>query len=169
MREQPEALDVARTRRPPSFFIVDASLRVCFTSAPAAGEPGDDVPDDLRVTLSRLLAEMETSGDAAAFAMSSATELIRVQRLEGRNAQHHYAVFRERFAVRNSVQNAAERFGLSRRETDVLEGLMRGEGTSEIAGRLNVAPTTVQEHVRNIGRKANVSKRSAIVALVIGL
>jgi DNA-binding NarL/FixJ family response regulator len=164
-----DSLEVARGRSAPTFFILDDALTVTFASAQDHGSARPELPAEIRATVARLRESMNSSGETSAVAVSSPSEVVRVQRLDAKDGRPHYAVFFERFAVRNSVHKAAARFKLSSRETEVLEGLMRGESTNEIAARLYVAPTTVQEHIRKIGRKTNVTKRSEIVATVFDL
>jgi DNA-binding NarL/FixJ family response regulator len=55
---------------------------------------------------------------------------------------------------------------LSDRERQVLELLMQGLGTRDIARRLVLSPLTVQTHVRNILRKLRVRSRLEAVAML---
>ncbi len=48
---------------------------------------------------------------------------------------------------------------LSRREWEILEQLSRGRSDKEIGAELNVAPSTVSAHLRNIYRKLHVGGR----------
>ncbi|HTD32684.1 MAG TPA: LuxR C-terminal-related transcriptional regulator [Candidatus Elarobacter sp.] len=161
-------LDVARGRAVPQFCIVDDSFKIVYCSG---GDlvAGFQLPDDIREILQRLRSAADEEPASSAVGVLSSTQILRLQRLEAFDNRVHYAVFLEKFAVRNSIQRAAERYGLSTRETQVLEGLMMGEGTLEIAGRLRIGVATVHEHIRKIGRKTNVTKRGAIVATVFGL
>jgi HD-GYP domain-containing protein (c-di-GMP phosphodiesterase class II) len=51
--------------------------------------------------------------------------------------------------------------GLTRRETEVLELLVRGLSNKQIAARLNVSPRTVSSHVEHVYTKIGVSTRGA--------
>jgi DNA-binding CsgD family transcriptional regulator len=44
--------------------------------------------------------------------------------------------------------------------------LLRSATTSEIAGRLGVAPVTVRRHVGSVERKLGVSTRAEVIALL---
>ena len=168
-RRTDSALDLARCREAPTFFIVDRDLRVAFHPANHVHTMGEGLPAAVVPIVRELMSELAVSPDQSALGIVSPTQVVRLLKLEAKDGADHYAVLLERFAARNSAAKAAERFGLSKREAEVLEGLMRGESTNEIARRLGIAATTVQEHVRKIGHKTNVTKRSEIVATVFGL
>lgn len=163
-----DPLQVARARGTPHFYVVGEDLRVIFHTA--AADPSDELalPPGVEPVVRGLKADLDESREVSAIGVIAENEVVRLLRLDG-DGEPHYAVFLERFAVRNSVENAAARFGLSARETDVLKGLMRGESTNEVARRLGIGATTVQEHIRKIGRKTHVTRRSEIVATVFGL
>jgi two-component system nitrate/nitrite response regulator NarL len=57
---------------------------------------------------------------------------------------------------------------LTEREAEVLDLLVVGLSTEQIAGRLFVAPVTVRTHVRAILRKLRVTDRAAAVRLALG-
>ena len=65
------------------------------------------------------------------------------------------------------VSLVSEQFNLTRREREVLEFLLHGLSTKEIAGRMNVSPNTVKAFLRLIMSKTGVSSRSAIVGKII--
>jgi DNA-binding NarL/FixJ family response regulator len=80
-----------------------------------------------------------------------------------------YALFLEPYHARDFVLAAVRRYALTRREGTVLELVMRGTSTSNIARRLDIAEGTVHQHVKNLGGKIGVTKRNAIVATILGL
>ena len=55
-------------------------------------------------------------------------------------------------------------YGLSAREQQVAELVLRGHATRRIAQRLRVTPYTVQEHLRHIFAKVGVASRGELVA-----
>jgi DNA-binding CsgD family transcriptional regulator len=162
-------LEFARVREMPRFFVVDDAMRVVFHTNDDAVSEGDLLPDGLTAVVAPLTQQLARSMEANAIGILSPTQVVRVIRLDAGKGAQRYAVMLERFAARNSVAKAAQRFRLSERETEVLDGLMRGESTNAIAKRLGIGTATVQEHIRKIGHKTNVTKRSAIVATVFGL
>ncbi len=54
--------------------------------------------------------------------------------------------------------------GLTRRESEVLEGISHGSSTREIAEQLFVGDETVRSHLKSLYQKLGVSDRSAAVA-----
>ena len=55
-------------------------------------------------------------------------------------------------------------YGLSAREQQVVELVLRGHATQRIALRLRVSPYTVQDHLRHIFAKVGVASRGELVA-----
>jgi DNA-binding NarL/FixJ family response regulator len=60
-----------------------------------------------------------------------------------------------------------EGLNLSRRETEVLSGLLQGKDNKAIGKALNVATGTIRKHLENIYRKLNVQSRAEAVALAL--
>jgi DNA-binding NarL/FixJ family response regulator len=58
----------------------------------------------------------------------------------------------------------AEKYGLTRRETDMLRGLRRSMTNAEIAAELFLSEETVKIHVRNLMRKLPVETRQDVAA-----
>lgn len=57
-------------------------------------------------------------------------------------------------------------YGLTVREQEVTQRVMRGGSTTELAKALGVSPTTVQQHLKSIFEKADVNSRGELVAKV---
>jgi DNA-binding NarL/FixJ family response regulator len=62
---------------------------------------------------------------------------------------------------------ALELLGLSRREAEVMLGIVQGQDNPSIAQTLNISAGTIRKHVENIYRKLEVQSRSEAIALVI--
>lgn len=78
----------------------------------------------------------------------------------------HYLVL-ERGAPAHAfarVQTLARRWGLTARETEVLERIVQGETNKAIAARLGCAERTVEVHVTHVLGKARAESRSALIA-----
>ena len=61
---------------------------------------------------------------------------------------------------------AAERYGLSPRETDVLRLLVAGDSTAQIQDKLCIAPGTFNYHMRNIYAKLGVHSRQELLIFI---
>ena len=56
---------------------------------------------------------------------------------------------------------------LSDREREILEGLVRGTGYSQLAQQLYLSPHTVRTHIKNIYKKLHVHSRSEAIRLAL--
>lgn len=65
------------------------------------------------------------------------------------------------------LSQVSERFNLTVRERHVLEYLLQGMTTKEIADRMRVTPSTVKSFLRMIMIKTRASSRSAILARIM--
>jgi DNA-binding CsgD family transcriptional regulator len=162
-----EAIATARRRRPPRFVIVNEAAQIVMTS----GHPSDShavaVPFSTALIL-QLIAEIESGTETEVFAPLSPTTVLRATPLTG-NGGRFYALFVEYVESRDLLANASANFGLSLRELDVLRLVLHGMSTAEIAHRLCIAATTVHAHVKNIARKTKSTKRTEILAKLLGV
>jgi DNA-binding NarL/FixJ family response regulator len=165
-------LSLARRRKLPVFFIVDREAnpimaRLDLSSTDAGGDESS-YDDRARTAAHRIIVEIAQTGADGGVALLSSSLVLRLAALSG-SAGPAYAVFLERLEPRNILADAASRYGLSSREIDVLSLIFQGLTSSQIALQLFIAPTTVHAHVKNIARKTHSSKRTAILATILGL
>jgi DNA-binding NarL/FixJ family response regulator len=73
---------------------------------------------------------------------------------------------RTRDRRRSVVISGRGRVSLTTREWEVVELLVRGASTSEIAGQLGVAAVTVRRHLGSVERKFGVTTRAEVVELL---
>ncbi len=126
------------------------------------------LPAPIEATVRRILATDAAEGKpGTSIALVNSTLILRVVRLRGGDGEH-IAIFVERFKARDALRGARERFGFSPRELEVVDQLVQGKSTAEIAEKLVIAETTVQDHVKHIARKTNARNRAEIVARVLG-
>jgi DNA-binding CsgD family transcriptional regulator len=167
-RDPGDPLEFARRRRSPPFYVIDDRLNVIFRSDGVVSDVST-LPPAIEVLVRGLAERLIVSNEASLLGVLSSSEVVRVLRLDAGDSAQHFAVVLERFAARSSVARAAKRFALSTREAEVLNLLMRGEGTNAIARHLGIGSSTVNEHVRAMGYKMNLATRSEIVAAVFRL
>lgn len=66
-----------------------------------------------------------------------------------------------------TIARLSVKFGLSRREADVLRLCIDGLTNAEIGNRLFVQEETIKFHMRNIFQKLEVKRRAALISLVL--
>ncbi len=165
-----DSLEIARRRRAPDLYILDRSFRVVMSWM--AGRGTQSLLQDDRCVLTegadrlvrRITAE---SRGREVFAMLPPSVILRVVELDG-SAGSHIGVFAEPFQSRDALREASRRYSITRRETEVLNLLVQGAATTEIATALSIQETTVQDHIKNIAAKTNSRSRTEIVAKVLG-
>ena len=158
-------LDVMRARKPLDFYIVDADLNVYLRHGDNIGAGSDPLPDEIRMAAQELLDA--NPGDSAVIPVRRDLALRMLRLYTG--ARPRYALFLEPYRARDFVIAAVKRYALTLREGTVLDLVLRGMSTSDIAARLTITDGTVHQHVKNLGGKIGVTKRNAIVAKVLGL
>ena len=65
---------------------------------------------------------------------------------------------------RGAPLSLLESLGLTPREAEVLQAMMRGQATAAIAGGLGVSPRTVHKHTEHLYAKLGVTDRLAAVS-----
>jgi len=73
-----------------------------------------------------------------------------------------------RFAPRRISENILSRWGISRREGEIIELVAQGLSNQEIADRLFISLFTVKKHINNIFLKTGVSNRVQLARLFPG-
>jgi len=74
----------------------------------------------------------------------------------------------ERSKPGRSLTGAASRFSISPREVQVLALLLDGLHLSEIADRLHITSSTVQDHIKRLLEKTQTHNRSEMTAKILG-
>ncbi|HXF34612.1 MAG TPA: helix-turn-helix transcriptional regulator [Candidatus Acidoferrales bacterium] len=74
----------------------------------------------------------------------------------------------ERYQARNALRMAVSRFQLSRREVEVLSLLLQGRGSIEIAHSLDIAESTVNDHIKRLMGKTRARNRVDLAAKALG-
>ena len=74
----------------------------------------------------------------------------------------------ERSKPMHSLTSAAARFRISPREVQVLALLLDGAHLDEVAERLHIASSTVQDHIKSLLEKTETKNRSEMIAKILG-
>jgi DNA-binding CsgD family transcriptional regulator len=74
----------------------------------------------------------------------------------------------ERFRSRNPLRLAAEKFGMSSRELEVLSLVLKGFGTPQIATALDIAESTAHDHIKRMMLKTRARNRVELAAKALG-
>lgn len=128
------------------------------------------VPYAVTAVVAQLKA-LERSADAAVVQMPKAHLrtasghwlALHASRLSGQSAQRQIAVI---FEITRPVEIAPliiQVYDLSRREGEILQTVLRGLSTSEMAGTFHIASHTVQDHLKAIFEKVGVRSRRELV------
>jgi DNA-binding CsgD family transcriptional regulator len=158
-------LENVLARKSPHFYIVDENLNVHLRSGDGLEMRTEPLPDDIHAAVKQLF---DTQRFDSAVVPVRRDLALRVLRLHGALGTR-YALFLEPYRGRDLVELAVKRFALTSREGAVLDLVLRGAPTSEIAAQLHITDGTVHEHIKNLGAKVGVTRRNEIVATVLGL
>ena len=166
-------------RASPAQFVLDRDYRV-----EARWIPSDDRDDALQNILElcenelppvieqavRGLTERWTD-DPASWVPGTAVPLpfmvVRTAPLTG-PAGLKIGVLIERYRSRNPLRLAAEKFGMSSRELEVLALVLKGFGTAQIATALDIAESTTHDHVKRMMLKTRARNRVELAAKTLG-
>ena len=157
-------IGVAQRRGAPQFLICDAGMRVLYAS------PGVDREVYSKESLAFLESrcrESRTSNTVLYEAFDDRT-VLRIVPLDT-HLFGSVAIFVDIFGHRGSTLEAAKKYGLTKRESEVLQLVVRGTTKAGIARALFVSESTVGDHIGSIMRKMKTSRRIAIIAKVFKL
>jgi DNA-binding CsgD family transcriptional regulator len=156
-----------------ALVVVDATYRVLFRErdAPWAeltegtiAETGR-LPPAIEAAVRKLTADWPARATRNVSALTSRA-LVTVIPLAG-ELEPCFGVLIEEVRERDGLRRAAERYGLSDRERDVLLLSMRGLSGEEIAACLDIAESTVSDYYRRLLAKTRSKHRAQLVAKVL--
>jgi DNA-binding CsgD family transcriptional regulator len=93
---------------------------------------------------------------------------LRAARLTSANQGGSIAVTIEESSAAERIEVFARAFGLSRRETELLETLPNAVDGSDLARRLYISEYTVQDHLKSIFAKTGAHNRQTLLARAAG-
>ena len=157
-----QLIGVTKRRQPPCFMICDASMRILFASS----DLEHIVFKDDATLLEASCRESTVSNSTIIHALDDDI-VLRIVPL-GSHMFGCVAIFVDDFR-RSSIFEAAKTFSLTRREFQVLQLLLGGKTTAQIAESLAVAASTAADHTQSIMRKVGVSKRVELIGKIFNL
>ncbi|WP_241674534.1 helix-turn-helix transcriptional regulator [Paenibacillus luteus] len=129
----------------------------------------DTLPRPIRAVCSRVLGQDGPKADESKDAkvcirMPDGLYLsLRASKLEGAHGQIQLAVSIEPAKPADILPFVAQAYGLSARENQVIERIIRGFSTKELAQSLHISAYTVQDHLKSIFAKTGVNSRRELL------
>lgn len=126
--------------------------------------PGDRLPR----RLARLIAEYASAPPAgeATLAFVSDTVVMSVMGFEGGDELFVCSLWR--YERQEPIEGARSRYSLTKREVQLLERILRGESSNEIARILSLATSTVEWHTKRLLVKTKSQNRTQLASRVLG-
>jgi DNA-binding CsgD family transcriptional regulator len=158
------AVAISKRREAPRFIICDAAMGVLFAS------PDLEAIISIENALESLKPQCRQSlaSRATVFHAYNDETVLRIVPLSDR-LFGCVTIFVDTYSHRGSVFEAAQRFGLTKREAEVLQMVIHGRSSLEIAALLFIAQSTVADHTKSVMRKLGVSKRMELISVVYNL
>ncbi len=163
----PQPPDVAVLRR---VDIVDAELRVLLSGTArdflveAEGGPLDP---DVAAEVETLIRTHDFTRHPIATGLVGKSFMLRVVRTTG-PAGSFYTVFSERTLLRRRIANIVQRYALTAGETELLRLVAGGYPLTEMARRLEIAPSPLRTQLRDLEEKVGCMGRKELAKLALG-
>ena len=178
-------LDIVKLRANPGILIIDANNRLVYSNQAALEyfpglRKGKVSPEILDLCLSlkgRRRPQIREKESAHCLVIDSVSGLpfsLRAfpltERKPGR-AENYVMILVERIVDRHLAELDFDKlrhdYGLTKRETEVLELISRGLSNLEISSKLFISEYTVKDHIKKILSKMNLGSRSGIIASLL--
>ena len=134
--------------------------------------PSRELPDAVYAVASRLLA-IERGGYPLGHMPRLRTRtasgrwlVLHASRLRAEGTEGQIAVIFEEARPSEIAPLIVDAYGLTRREGEVTQLVLRGLSTAEVSGRLHITPNTVRDHFKSIFDKVGVRSRRELVGQV---
>jgi DNA-binding CsgD family transcriptional regulator len=173
------AMERISERASPAQFMLDREYRIEARWIPA-GDDNDALQNILELCGNRLPPVIEQAvrgltkswtDDAASWQPGLAIPLpfmvVRTAPLTGAHGVK-IGLLIERYRSRNPLRLAAEKFGMSSRELEVLSLVLKGFGTPQVAIALDIAESTAHDHVKRMMLKTHARNRVELAAKTLG-
>ncbi len=181
----PNYLDIVKGRSSPGILIVDPTGSLTYANATALeyfpglrrGKLSADVSDLCRDLQKKPGAPAGPRESAACLVVDSVSgfpfslRAFPIAEKRSRRPVSYIMVLIEKIVDRHlaelDFEGVGRRYGLSKREVEVLELISRGLSNLEIAGRLFISEYTVKDHIKRILSKMDLPSRSGIIASLL--
>jgi DNA-binding CsgD family transcriptional regulator len=134
--------------------------------------PSRELPDAVYTVASRMLA-IERGGYPLGHMPRLRTRtasgrwlVLHASRLRAEGTKGQIAVIFEEARPSEIAPLIVDAYGLTRREGEVTQLVLRGLSTAEVSGRLHITPNTVRDHFKSIFDKVGVRSRRELVGQV---
>ncbi|RFT67845.1 LuxR family transcriptional regulator [Bacillus clarus] len=151
-------------------FIVCSAERIEKIETGTAILNEEDLPRPIRAVCSRVKAnqndkELMSKEEKVCMRLSSGQCIvIRASKLECYSSLANcYVVLLEMARPEDAFLLIVDSYNLSLREKEVIDGILRGMTTKELAEELRISKYTVQDHLKSIFNKVGVYSRSELV------
>ncbi len=136
-------------------------LQTYFPGVSCAGQLPDFVGSWVRYQVDRLHSPLELPSSRLSLTIELAGRKLILRLVPDRAAGHYLLLLEEQESL---SLKALDYLGLSRRETQVLLGLIKGLNNYAIAEQFGIKSGTVRKHLENIYRKLQVQSRSEAIS-----
>jgi DNA-binding CsgD family transcriptional regulator len=168
-------LERAKMRNAPSIVLLDEHLAIEYVSRPRRlrrlgrwSFSGARLPNALEAPVREITMLWRDPAQRVEDAFMPAPDLIvRVVPVE-RGTRFAIALILEPYAHRAPLGEAIRRFRLTNRELEVIALLFSGLSAQEVAQRLAISDTTVNDHVKRLLAKTGSSNRTEMAAKLLG-
>lgn len=164
----------SRRRTTPALCILLPDLRIEYATSDVAVSIGEGartgarLPEWLEQRIRYAVADWSADAERCVpkIIQEDGGRVIRVFALEGAGGIR-IGVQWEPTHRETAVMQAVERYGMTRREIEILNLLAHGASSAEIANRLNIVESTVNEHIARMMQKTEAANRVELVARVL--
>lgn len=150
------------------FELTDATAVASERLSLIGNRPGGSLPTAIRMaaTAARVGADSQTPALARVRATDGRWFVIEAASVSSTPGAERFAVTIQPADAHHTLELACDLYGLTTRERMVVAGAVAGADTRRIANELGISPYTVQDHLKSVFAKTDVTSRSELVALM---
>lgn len=149
-----------QSRAQPTIYLLDSQGNVALISGTGGLHPAS-MPADIEPIARQLARRQDQS--AHMFLSAAGEYVVQVTPFEGVLGSYTLVMLTA-FKPRGDIRAKARAHGLTRRETDIVQLLSKGESTLQIAEALGIATTTVLQYIKTALAKTSTHSRLELLA-----